>query len=83
MTSTESKLQQIVAAKLKVDPAQVSLDQSFIEDIGLDSFDVMALILEIEEAFPSISLATDEAQALKTLRQVAAYIDKQATAFNP
>jgi len=77
MTPTESKLQQIVAAKLKVKPEQVPLDKSFIEDIGLDSFDLMSIIIEIEEVFPHISLAADEAQALKTLKEVAAYIDHQ------
>jgi len=79
MTATESKLQEIVAAKLKVKPDQVPLDKSFVEDIGLDSFDLMSIIIEIEETFPPVSLAADEAQTLKTLQEVAAYIDRHAT----
>ena len=74
-TPTERKLQTLVAAKLKVDPAQVPLDQSFLRDLGLDSFDAMAIIVEIEQAFPSVSLSNDEAQELTTLREVAEYID--------
>lgn len=80
MTPTESKLQEIVAAKLKLKPEQVSLDKSFIEDIGLDSFDLMTILIEIEEMFPPISLAAEEAQTLKTLKEVAAYIDRQISA---
>ena len=80
MTPTESKLQEIVAAKLKMKPEQVPLDKSFIEDIGLDSFDLMTIMIEIEEMFPPISLAAEEAQTLKTLKEVAAYIDRQISA---
>lgn len=75
ITPTEKKLQALAAAKLKVDPAQVPLDQFFLDDLGLDSFDVMAIIVEIEQAFPSVSLSDDAAQGLKTLQEVAEYID--------
>ncbi len=83
MTLTESKLQTIVAHKLKVKPEQVPLDKSFTEDLGLDSFDLMSIIIEIEEAFPPVSLAAAEAQQLKTLREVAAYIDRQLPSATP
>lgn len=79
ITPTEQRLQTLVAAKLKIDPAHVPLDQSFLDDLGLDSFDVMAIIVEIEQAFPSVSLSDDAAQELKTLREVAEYIDRQAS----
>ena len=77
MTPTEHKLQAIVAARLKLDPAKVPLDQSLTDDLGLDSFDVMGVILEIETAFAPVSLADEAAQNLRTLRQVAVYIDQQ------
>ncbi len=74
MTPTELKLQALVAAKLKINPDRVPLDQSLTDDLGLDSFDVMTIILEIEQAF-SLSLSDETAQNLKTLREVAAHID--------
>jgi acyl carrier protein len=76
MTPTEQTLQSIVAAKLQIDPARVSLDQSITDDLGLDSFDLMNIILDIEQTFPPLSLSDSAAQNLKTLREVAAYIDK-------
>ncbi|MEK7311456.1 MAG: acyl carrier protein [Chloroflexota bacterium] len=80
MTPTELKLQSIVAEKLKIDSSKVLLDQSVTDDLGLDSFDVMAVILEIEQAFPPVTLSDDAAQNLKTLRDVATYIDEQLAA---
>jgi acyl carrier protein len=80
VSPTELKLQAIVAEKLKIDPAHVPLDQSLTDDLGLDSFDVMAVILEIEQAFAPLSLSTEAAQNLKTLREVAAYIEGKKSA---
>lgn len=77
MTLTERKLQALVAARLKVDQAQVSLDRIITEELGLDSFDLMDIILEIEQAFAPLSLADEAAKNLRTLREVAAYIDRR------
>jgi acyl carrier protein len=74
-TSTALKLQAIVAPRLKLLPEQVPLDQSLVEDLSLDSFDVMEVILEIEETFAPVSIADKSAGELMTLREVAQYID--------
>ena len=77
-TPTEQKLQVLVAERLKIAPGQVPLDQSLLEDLGLDSFDVMGIILEIEEAFAPVTISDKSAEELKTLREVAAFIDNAA-----
>ena len=77
MTPTEQKLQTIVAHKLRVSPVQVALDQSLLDELGLDSFDLIEIILEIEEAFPPVELSDKSANELTTLHEVAAYIDEQ------
>jgi acyl carrier protein len=76
-TPTELKLQAIVAPRLKLLPEQVPLDQSLVEELSLDSFDVMEVILEIEETFAPVSIADKSAEELMTLREVAQYIDSQ------
>ncbi len=76
-TPTEQKLQAIVAPKLKLLPEQVALDQSLVEDLSLDSFDIMEVILEIEETFAPVSIADKSAEELMTLRDVAHYIDSE------
>jgi acyl carrier protein len=76
-TPTEQKLQAIIAKKLQVALEQVPLDQSLTEDLGLDSLDMMAVILEIEKVFAPISVLDKSAAELKTLSEVAAYIDRE------
>lgn len=74
-TPTERKLQAIVAAKLKVPAEQVPLDKSLIEEMNLDSLDLLTAILEIEETFTPVTISDKSAEELLTLREVAAYID--------
>ena len=77
VTPTEQKLQSIVAAKLQVAPDQVPLDASLMDDLSLDSFDLMSVILEIEEEFAPVTISDKSAEELRTLREVAAYIDHE------
>ena len=77
ITYIEQKLQAIVAPKLRVAPEQVPLDKSLLEDLNLDSFDLMTVILEIEEAFTPVTISDKSAEELLTLRELAAYIDKE------
>ncbi|PYV11114.1 MAG: hypothetical protein DMG23_05265 [Acidobacteria bacterium] len=76
-TLTEQKLQAIVGRKLKIGPEGVPLNQSLLEGLGLDSIDAMAVILEIEQEFAPVTFSERAAEELKTLRDVASYIDRQ------
>ena len=76
-TLIEQKLQAIVAPKLRILPEQVPLDQSLFEELSLDSFDMMEVILEIEESFAPVTIAEKSAEELMTLRDVAIYIERE------
>lgn len=76
-TETERRLQALVAEKLNVAADSIALDAKLLEELGLDSFDLVGVVLEIEELFPGVELSDKSAEALSTLREVAAYIDEQ------
>ena len=79
-TPTEQKLQTLVADKLRVAPENVALDAKLLEELGLDSFDLMGVVLEIEELFPGVELSDKSAEELSTLREVATYVDQSLAA---
>ena len=45
------KLQEIIAEVLNVDPEEITMDTTFVDDLGADSLDVFQIIMGIEEEF--------------------------------
>ena len=43
------KLQEIIAEVLNVDPEEITMDTTFVDDLGADSLDVFQIIMGIEE----------------------------------
>ena len=45
------KLQQIIAEVLNIDPEEITMNTTFVDDLGADSMDVFQIIMGIEEEF--------------------------------
>jgi len=61
------KLQKIIAEVLNVDPDEVNMDTTFIDDLGADSLDVFQIIMGIEEEF-DIEISNEDAENIVTVR---------------
>lgn len=55
------KLQSIIAEVLNIDTADITMDTTFVEDLGADSLDVFQIIMGIEEEF-DIEIPTEAAE---------------------
>ncbi len=55
------KLQSIIAEVLNIDAEDVTMDTTFVEDLGADSLDIFQIIMGIEEEF-DIEIPTDSAE---------------------
>jgi acyl carrier protein len=62
------KLQKIIAEVLNVDPDEVTMDTTFIDDLGADSLDVFQIIMGIEEEF-DVTVDSDVASNVTTVGQ--------------
>ncbi len=72
------KLQKIVAEVLNVDPEEITMDTTFVEDLGADSLDVFQIIMGIEEEF-DIEIANEDAENIVTVRDA---VDQIRNAIN-
>lgn len=76
MTMAEiiDKVQAIIAEKLSVDAADVTLEKSFTNDLGADSLDTVELIMEFEKEF-GISIPDDQAEKISTVGDAVKFIE--------
>ena len=57
------KLKEIIADVLNVDENEITMDTTFVDDLGADSLDVFQIIMGIEEEF-DIEIAQEEAEKI-------------------
>ncbi len=62
------KLKQIIADVLNVDPEEVKLGTTFMDDLGADSLDVFQIVMGIEEEF-DIEVPAEIAENIKTVEE--------------
>ena len=57
------KLQKIIAEVLNVEAGEITMETTFIDDLGADSLDVFQIIMGIEEEF-DIEIANEDAEKI-------------------
>ena len=69
------KLQAIIADVLNVDASEVTMETTFVDDLGADSLDIFQIIMGIEEEF-DIEIDNDEAEKIVTVQDAVDQIKK-------
>ena len=69
------KLQQIIAEVLNIDPEEITMNTTFVDDLGADSLDIFQIIMGIEEEF-DIEIDNEEAEKITTVQDAVDQIKK-------
>ena len=72
------KLKQIIAEVLNVDADEITMDTTFVDDLGADSLDIFQIIMGIEEEF-DVEIKSEDAEKIAT---VADAVDQIKNALN-
>ena len=67
------KVKEIIVEQLGVDPDEVTMSASFVDDLGADSLDVVELVMAFEEEF-DLSIPDEEAEKIATVKDAVDYI---------
>lgn len=62
------KLQKIIAEVLNIEPDEITMETTFVDDLGADSLDVFQIIMGIEEEF-DIEIPAEEAEKISTVEE--------------
>ncbi|MBA7576870.1 Acyl carrier protein [subsurface metagenome] len=69
------RIKKMVVDRLGVDGSKITENSSFIGDLGLDSLDIVELIMAFEEEF-NIEIPDKDMEKIKTVGDVIKYLDK-------
>ena len=71
----ETRVKKIVSEQLGV-KEEVTLDASFVDDLGADSLDTVELVMALEEEFET-EIPDEEAEKIVTIKDAVSYIVKR------
>ena len=69
------KLQGIIAEVLNVEPEEITMDTTFVDDLGADSLDIFQIIMGIEEEF-DIDISSENAEKIVSVADAVEDIKK-------
>lgn len=67
------RLKQVVIKKLKVVDAMITLEASFIDDLGADSLDTVDLMMGLEDEF-DVEIPDEDAEEIVTIEDAVRYL---------
>jgi len=73
--TVEKRVIEIIVEQLKVSPEEVTLEASFIDDLGADSLDLVELIMAMEEEF-GLEISDEDAEKIQTVQDAVSYISE-------
>ena len=62
------KLKKVIADVLNVDPDEITMETTFVDDLGADSLDVFQIIMGLEEEF-DIEIPAEDAEKITTVEE--------------
>ncbi|RVZ46191.1 acyl carrier protein [Helicobacter pylori] len=82
-TNLFETIQAVIAEQLEIDVSQVTPEAKLVKDLGVDSLDIVELIMALEERF-GIEIPDEQAEKIVNVGDVMRYIEKQLnlTLFN-
>lgn len=67
-------MRELVAEQFAMEPAEVSMETAFEEDLGADSVDLVELVMAMEEEFEVGEIEEEELSSLKTVGDAVNYL---------
>ena len=60
-------MQDLIAEQFAIDTDEISMESSFVDDLGADSVDLVELVMAMEEEFDIGEIDEEDLTALKTV----------------
>ena len=69
----EQKVIDLISEATKIEKAKISLGTNFVDDLNLDSLDIVELMMKMIDDF-GVEIPEEDAEKLKTVNDVVTYL---------
>jgi acyl carrier protein len=73
----EQRVIKLVCNNMKAKPENVTMETSFVNDLGADSLDTVELVMELEEEF-GLTIPDEEAANIQTVGSAVEYVNAKS-----
>lgn len=70
-------MQDLIAEQFAIDTDEISMDSSFVDDLGADSVDLVELVMAMEEEFDIGEIDEEDLAGLKTVGDCVRYLSSK------
>lgn len=70
------KIIELLAKQFRIDASTIDEGTNIVEDLGADSLEIVDMLMALEENF-GITVSDEEALTLKTVKDVAEFIERK------
>lgn len=70
-------MQDLIAEQFAIDADEISMDSSFVDDLGADSVDLVELVMAMEEEFDISEIDEEDLAGLKTVGDCVRYLNSK------
>ncbi len=70
-------MQDLIAEQFAIDADEISMDSSFVDDLGADSVDLVELVMAMEEEFDIGEIDEENLAGLKTVGDCVRYLNSK------
>lgn len=69
----EEKIIKLIADATKIEESKISIETNLVDDLNLDSLDIVELMMKMEDEF-GIEIPEEDAEGLKTVKDIVTYL---------
>ncbi|MCK5883985.1 MAG: acyl carrier protein [Bacteriovoracaceae bacterium] len=69
----EAKIIKLIAEATKIEESKITLETNLVDDLNLDSLDIVELMMKMEDEF-GIEIPEEDAEGLKTVKDIVTYL---------
>ncbi len=72
----QEKVISLIADATKIEQTKISLGTNFVDDLNLDSLDIVELMMKMEDEF-GVEIPEEDAEGLRSVQDVVTYLENK------